>query len=159
MMRQFRMEGLRMKQERKNIFRTLWKSASDAIQNKKDFRRNRIAAKQGDVNSQRKLGVAYMLGKGVSVNLEVAETWLRLATERGDSNAKSLLVEAQRRLGASYMFGTGGSIDFEKAEKWLRLAAEQGDFSAKSLLEDLQRLFKPLLAKAASRQKKGRSVR
>lgn len=143
-----------MKQERKNIFKTLWKLVGDAIQNKKEFIRNSFVARQGNVIAQRKLGAAYLFGKGTSKNLKNAERWLRLASEHGDSSAKSLLVVAQRELGVAYMFGTHGSMDFEKAEKWLRLAAEQGDYGAKSFLEDLERLFKPLLTKATRRQGK-----
>jgi hypothetical protein len=91
------------------------------------FEETRNAAEQGDVAAQRKLGVLYFAGNGVSKNVLEAVKWFRKAAEQGDA-------EAQNTLGAMYVLGEGVPEDATEAVKWYRKAAEQGDISAQTNL-------------------------
>ncbi|MBV5327014.1 MAG: SEL1-like repeat protein [Chlorobium sp.] len=88
----------------------------------------RLAAEQGDVNSQYNLGCMYKDGKGVPRDNKEAAKWFRLAAEQGQ-------VSAQFNLGCIYEDGKGVTQDKKEAAKWFRLAAEQGDGSAQRALE------------------------
>jgi TPR repeat protein len=88
-------------------------------------------AKQGDADSQRRLGVLYAYGKGVPQDDSQALFWIRKAAEQGDARA-------QRDLGVMYSTGKGVSQSDEEAVKWFRLAASQGNAYAQ---DNLARMF------------------
>ena len=79
----------------------------------------RLAAEQGDVEAQNRLGGLYHEGRGVAQDYAEAVKWLRLAAEQG-------LAVAQYGLAVMYRDGEGVAQDHAAEVKWLRLAAEQG---------------------------------
>jgi hypothetical protein len=83
----------------------------------------RLAADQGDVQAQFKLGVMYGDGRGVAQDHAEAVKWFRLAADQGDAGA-------QINLGLIYSIGRGVAQDHAEAVKWYRLAADQGHASA-----------------------------
>ncbi|MDA0205776.1 MAG: tetratricopeptide repeat protein, partial [Acidobacteria bacterium] len=82
------------------------------------LRRVRVAAEQGDPNSQYELGQACAEGKGVEPNYQEAAKWLRFAAEQGEPRA-------QFDLAAMYDAGTGVPQDFVLRHKWHILAASR----------------------------------
>lgn len=76
----------------------------------------RPLAENGDADAQFNLGQAYRLGRGVPVNLAVAQTWLTRSAGKGH-------VDAQTTLGL-LLFDSG---DRETGIRWLGSAAEKGD--------------------------------
>ena len=88
---------------------------------------DRVLGKQGDVDAQARLGVAYYNGRGVAQDHEEAVRWARLAAEQGNARAQALL-------GVAYFNGHGVTQDHEEAARWSRLAAEQGNSGAQALL-------------------------
>jgi len=92
-----------------------------------EFEATLKAAEHGDAAAQRKLGVLYFAGNGVSKNVLEAVKWFRKAAEQGDA-------EAQNTLGAMYVLGEGVQEDATEVVKWYRKAAEQGDISAQTNL-------------------------
>jgi hypothetical protein len=76
-------------------------------------------AQTGDADAQFNLGQAYRLGRGVGIDLAVAETWFQRAAANGH-------VDAQTTLGL-LLFQNG---DQSGGLKWLRRAAEQGEARA-----------------------------
>lgn len=76
----------------------------------------RPLAETGDADAQFNLGQAYRLGRGVSLNLAAAQTWLTRAAAKGH-------VDAQTTLGL-LLFDSG---DREGGIRWLGSAAEKGD--------------------------------
>jgi len=83
----------------------------------------RVAADQGDANSQFRLGVMYATGEGVPQNHAEAARWYRLAADQG-------LSAAQYNLGLMYRKGLGVPQDYAEAMRWYGLAADQGDTRA-----------------------------
>ena len=81
------------------------------------------AAAQGDPEAQYNLGLAYIKGQGVVVDLGAAFRWMVLAAEQG-------LAPAQARLGLMYVTGDGVALDPVEAHKWLILASAAGDSAA-----------------------------
>jgi cell division septation protein DedD len=73
-------------------------------------------AEKGDADAQFNLGQAYRLGRGVGINLSVAQTWFQRAAASGH-------VDAQTTLGL-LLFQNG---DQAQGLKWLKQAAEQGE--------------------------------
>jgi cell division septation protein DedD len=73
-------------------------------------------AEKGDADAQFNLGQAYRLGRGVSINLSVAQTWFQRAAANGH-------VDAQTTLGL-LLFQNGDPM---QGLKWLKQAAEQGE--------------------------------
>ena len=90
-------------------------------------RRFRLAAEQGDANSQFNLGVMYAEGHGVPRDDAEAVRWYRLAADQG-------LANAQYILGAMYATGRGVPQDYAEALEWYRLAADQGHATAQTRL-------------------------
>lgn len=84
------------------------------------------SAKQGDVESQYKLG--YIYGGSTPIKkYKKALFWLRRASERGHSDAQFLL-------GEMYLSGRGTSQNFNQAIYWLKRSAYQGDEMAQLAL-------------------------
>ena len=114
-------------------------------------------AEEGNVEAQSNLGVCYIKGDGVSLNIEEGVKWLKKAVEQNDPQAQFFLsmaynhgqgvpqdfneslrlvkesanqgfAKAQSQLAGVYDFGLMGiSKDHEEAMKWFWKAAEQGD--------------------------------
>ncbi|MEK8020884.1 MAG: tetratricopeptide repeat protein, partial [Candidatus Parabeggiatoa sp.] len=81
------------------------------------------SAKQGNVDAQYNLGIAYLNGKGIAKDYEKAADWWRKAAEQGNANA-------QNNLGVAYEKGQGITQDYEIAVNWWGKAAKQGHISA-----------------------------
>jgi cell division septation protein DedD len=76
----------------------------------------RPLAERGDPDAQFNLGQAYKLGRGVSADLKIAQSWYEKAAQQGHPNAQVLL----------------GLILFQNGERaraipWLEKGAESGD--------------------------------
>ena len=108
----------------------------------------RLAAEQGNVSAQYKLGVAYDIGEGVAQDYAEAVRWYRLAAEQGNASA-------QYNLGVAYYFGEGVAQDYAEAVRWLRLAAEQGDARAQNTPLEILTILVKVLTKTTLRQSGG----
>jgi TPR repeat protein len=86
------------------------------------------AAEQGEVNSQRNLGLMYMQGKEAPQDYDKAAYWLRKAAEQGNA-------DAQYRLSSLYNDGLGVPEDIEQALYWIRKAAAQGHAESQNVLQ------------------------
>ena len=75
---------------------------------KTSYRLIRPLAKKGFTKAQYNLGVLYLKGKGVKVNLKKAMKLFEFAAEQG-------VVKAQNKLGLMYVKGMGVEQDFIKA--------------------------------------------
>jgi TPR repeat protein len=76
----------------------------------------RPLAEKGDADAQFNLGQAYRLGRGVSLNLAVAQTWLVRAANSGH-------VDAETTLGL-LLFQNGNHTG---GLRWLKAAADKGE--------------------------------
>jgi hypothetical protein len=76
----------------------------------------RPLAQRGDADAQFNLGQAYRLGRGVPINLGMAQSWFQKAAASGH-------LDAQTTLGL-LLFQNG---DQAQGLKWLKQAAEQGE--------------------------------
>ena len=79
----------------------------------------RAAAKQGDVQAQTELGLAYLKGDGVTKNKRASARWFRKAAEQG-------FVDAQNHLATAYLSGWGVAKSDREAVRWWHKAAKQG---------------------------------
>jgi hypothetical protein len=79
----------------------------------------RPLAEAGDPDASFNMGQAYRLGRGVLVDMSVAQIWLERAAQKDH-------VDAQATLGL-LLFQNGNQAD---GLKWLKLAAEKGDARA-----------------------------
>lgn len=79
----------------------------------------RPLAEAGDPDASFNMGQAYRLGRGVVVDMSVAQTWLERAAQKEH-------IDAQATLGL-LLFQNGNQAD---GLKWLKLAAEKGDARA-----------------------------
>ena len=89
-----------------------------------------LAALQGDVSSQRSLGVMSERGTGRPKDDHAAFQWYVRAAEQGDA-------EAQCYVGECYELGTGTDIDYEKAKIWYTKSAARNYGEAKARLDRL----------------------
>jgi len=80
----------------------------------------RVAADQGDAQSEVAIGDLYSQGEGVKQDYSEALRWYRKAAAQGND-------EAQNDIGFFYLSGWGVSRDFGAAMFWLRKAADQGN--------------------------------
>ena len=80
-------------------------------------------AKNGNAIAQRKLGVLYREGEGVSKDYKTAMKWFRLAAEQGDARA-------QFNLGLMYVMGLGVIQDNVYAHMWWNIATSSGHKNA-----------------------------
>src|SRR3954452_21115282 len=76
----------------------------------------RPLAEKGDADAAFNLGQAYRLGRGVSLNLAAAQSWLERAANNGH-------VDAQTTLGL-LLFQNGNHIG---GVRWLKAAADKGE--------------------------------
>ena len=87
-------------------------------------------AAQGDMQSQRQLGVMYLLGQGLDPDYEMALDWFNKAAAQGEDIA-------QYQLGFIYAQGKGVDPDNVQAFMWYSLAAQQGNANARIHLDEL----------------------
>ncbi len=87
-------------------------------------------AAQGDMASQRQLGVMYLLGQGLDSDYDVALEWFNKAAAQGEDIA-------QYQLGFMYAEGKGVDQNNLQAHMWFSLAAQQGNPNARIRLEEL----------------------
>lgn len=78
-----------------------------------------MMAEKGNPGAQYNLGLYYLFGKGVAINLEEAAKWFRRAADQG-------YPQAQDNLGAMYANGDGVERDPAEAFRWICKAADQG---------------------------------
>ena len=90
------------------------------------------AAKQGDIQAQYLLGIAYSENRTTAKDMARSVKWSRKVAEQGDA-------EAQFWLGWHYKTGSGVAKDMSEAVKWYRKAAEQGHEGAKKALSYLEK--------------------
>ena len=121
---------------RKNCFDTNKKKntagrGAARIAQYRDTEKLKLAAEQGNVEAQYKVGLVYLNGNGVDRDYAAAVKWFQKAAKQGDS-------DAQCALGECYMNGDGVTRDLSEAVKWLRLAVEQRHTKARELLNILE---------------------
>ena len=80
----------------------------------------KVSAAQGDMRSQRILGIKYYKGKEVQQNYSEAAKWFRLSAEQGDT-------VAQTSLGKMYYDGKGVKQDEVYAHMWWNIATSLGN--------------------------------
>jgi hypothetical protein len=79
----------------------------------------RLAAEQGHLSAQHKLGLMYDNGEGLPEDDKAAVKWYRLAADQG-------LAEAQYSVGVMYANGEGVAIDYVLAYMWANIAGANG---------------------------------
>jgi TPR repeat protein len=83
-----------------------------------------MAAEQGDLVSQLRLGLLYHDGTGVPRDFAEAARWLRAPAEEGDVDAQTFMGSVYTRSSATW------ELDYTEAAKWFRLAADQGSLGS-----------------------------
>ncbi len=89
-----------------------------------------LKAGQGDMQSQRQLGVMYLLGQGIDPDYDLALEWFNKAAAQGEHIA-------QYQLGVMYAEGKGVDQSNVQAHMWYSLAVQQGNPSARIRLDEL----------------------
>ena len=96
-------------------------SSNDKLRNNiKTPEEYKFAAKQGNSESQLKLGICYYYGLGIGTNYNKAAQWYKKSAEQDNS-------EGQWRLGLCYEKGHGVKKDYIEAIKWYKKSAKQGN--------------------------------
>lgn len=88
-----------------------------------------VAAKNGHVQSQYELAYCLQNGKGVAVDIDLAQNYYRLAAEKGHSSSQYALGNILECFG-----DTSNQARIEEAAKWYLAAAMQGNELAQSSL-------------------------
>jgi TPR repeat protein len=104
----------------------------------------RLAAEQGNPDTQYNLGVMYADGRGVPKDDVLAVKWYRLAAEQGNP-------DAQNNLGAMYATGKGVPKDDVLAYMWFNIAAAQGSDASDKNRDRLARTMTPTQIAEAQR--------
>lgn len=76
-------------------------------------------AKEGNLEAQKDLAMAYVRGDEIEQNYEEAFKWYKAAAEQGDADAQNSLYNR-------YAKGEGVEQNSEEAMKWLHRSADQG---------------------------------
>ncbi len=76
----------------------------------------RHALESGDADARFNVGLLFLYGQGLDINVAEAKFWFEIAAEKGH-------MEAMTNLGSLY----AQNGDLESAEKWFRRASELGD--------------------------------
>ena len=113
-----------------------------------DLGQMRIDAEQGDARAMDVLGNAYWRGRGVPMDMALAEDYLRRAVDAGRDqtrvNLARLLAEEGRGREALATFEEAVALDVRLAEYWLARGHVRGDFGALSTPDvgraDLERM-------------------
>ncbi|MEX0958345.1 MAG: tetratricopeptide repeat protein [Burkholderiales bacterium] len=82
-----------------------------------------VLARDGDIDSQYRLGMAHRNGWGTAKDPIAAATWLREAADRGHARAQYVL-------GILYELGEGVPPSDARAREWYEKAARQGHVEA-----------------------------
>lgn len=77
-------------------------------------------ALEGDAESQIRLGVSYLGGRGVARDAEAAFRWFNKAADQGNATAEA-------HVGICYATGAGVTANGPEAIRWLTRSAEKGD--------------------------------
>lgn len=85
----------------------------------------KLAAAQGNVLAQLKIGFMYYTGEGVEQDYIEAFKWSKLAADQNNA-------EGQFWIGFMFRDGQGVAQDYAEALKWLNLAAAQDLLAAPS---------------------------
>ncbi|GEM_PF-1879409 len=80
----------------------------------------RVAAEEGDRDSQFSLGMEYLYGSSVPRDIDLARKWLLSSAQFGHA-------EAQYQLGVLFAYEQGENPDYTEAFRWFQKAAEQGN--------------------------------
>ncbi len=94
-----------------SLFSAAW--ANDVLYDKR-FKRLKENASAGDARAQYKLGLCYMKGENVKVDLDQAARWFKKAAVQGN-------IKAAHRLGSSYY----NKRNYAQAFKWFSKAAKK----------------------------------
>jgi TPR repeat protein len=86
-------------------------------------------AQEGTRDAQTRVGIMYLHGEGVPVDLREAVKWLRSAGEAGSSEAYLELAEALKQL--------GNPNDYQEALYWLSEAAKRNVGEANALIGEM----------------------
>ena len=89
-----------------------------------------MKAAQGDIVSQRELGVMYLLGQGLDPDYAMALEWFNKAAAQGEDIA-------QYQLGMMWAAGKGVAQSNVQAHMWFSLAVRQGNGNARVHLDEL----------------------
>ena len=91
-----------------------------------------LAAQQGVVRAQYKLGVFYQGGYGVTRDIKTAKKWFQKAAMQGDIRAQISLAQIFRLPDCNSKISCEevASKNYPQAVKWYQKAAEQGDAGA-----------------------------
>ena len=87
----------------------------------------RKAAAQGDSRAQTQLGMAYLLGRGVRMDVDQALVWFHKAAEQNHPRA-------QLEIGIAYRDGLGVPRDLVRSHMWTFLSAQSGGLAGKFML-------------------------
>lgn len=96
----------------------------------------RKAAAQGHPRAQANLGVAYLKGRGVERDYDLALEWLDRAAVQGSG-------KAMLELGLLYRDGRGVPLDRVRSVMWLMLAGQQGSPTAGFVVAGVARRLSP----------------
>ena len=116
--------------EKAQAFYLLAKEAGENVERSVQQLRSRLAvrdnfdellerAKEGNLEAQKDLAMAYVRGDEIEQNYEEAFKWYKAAAEQGDADAQNSLYNR-------YAKGEGVEQNSEEAMKWLHRSAEQG---------------------------------
>lgn len=101
-----------------------------ASQGKLSFDETSKLARQGKINAQVQLGIAYEHGEGVTKNPKKAVDWYCRAAKKGS-------LQAQQNLAWMYANGRGVKRDEAIAVRWFKTAAKTGDKYSRQMLTHL----------------------
>jgi len=83
----------------------------------------RLAADQGNVEAEDRVGLMYYLGEGVRQDYAEAVRWYKTAANKGNAHAQWQLVDM-------YQKGIGVPRDLEESKRWARAGATAGPWRA-----------------------------
>lgn len=92
---------------------------------------DKVAAEEGNIDSQIRLAFSYENGMGVKVNYDKAIEWYVKAYEKGSEEAKNQLIKLYIKIAET---NEKSLITFNKAIKYYTLAANLGDLYAQRYL-------------------------
>jgi TPR repeat protein len=96
----------------------------------------RLAAEEGNVGAQEKLGSMYVDGRGVPRDYNEALKWYRLAVVQGGQYAAQYL-------GYMYSGGLGVPQDYVRAHMWFNLGARSGNAASVAARASLEQKMSP----------------
>jgi TPR repeat protein len=87
----------------------------------------------GDALAQLHLARMYYAGEGGDRDLIHAARWANLSADKGNGDAKALLVDISLDLAARHLEGTPSPYDIRQATQWAGRAAEYGSVEGQAL--------------------------